>query len=132
LATSIIGTSGIIHYADSVEVYSGLPHEVKEVLKEAPAAWDETRCLKGDPGKVVVLARRSGKKWFVAGLNGTDRIMPVALDLKKLGNIRKVLEISEGQDPIMQFSTKNTDVNSKWQHKMPKFGGFVLCVDAED
>jgi alpha-glucosidase len=128
LATSIVFTSGIIHYADSVEVLNGLPSAVKQVLRRAPAAWDETRCLVGDPGRVVVLARRTGKEWFVAGLNGTDKPLPVAVDLKQLSTFAEFAAITEGKDPLMQFSVRtNTDI-SKWRHQIPPFGGFVLAL----
>ena len=126
LATSIVFTSGIIHYADSVEVFNGLPDVVKQVLRKAPAAWDDTRCLVGDPGRVVVLARRAGKEWFIAGLNGTNKPLPIALDLTQLGVFDECVAIAEGKDPLMQFSVKtNTDI-SQWRHQIPPFGGFVL------
>ena len=35
--------------------------------------WDETRVLAGsEPGKVVAEARRSGKQWFIAVINGGE------------------------------------------------------------
>ena len=126
LAASIVFNSGIVHYADSVEVLKGLPEEVRQVLREAPAVWDETRCLVGEPGKVVVLARRSGEKWFIAGLNGTDEPQSVSLDLGKLGQFRECAIITEGKDPLMQFASKTDSDISVWRHDIAPRGGFVL------
>jgi hypothetical protein len=126
LAAALVFTSGIIHYADSVEVFNAFPEEVQRVLRSAPAAWDETRCLVGDPGRLVVLARRTGKQWFIAGLNGTNEPMPVELELDALGRWTDATAITEGADPLMQFTARKTKVSSPWRHSIPPFGGFVL------
>jgi hypothetical protein len=126
LATALTATSGLIHYADSVEVFDAFPEAVQRVLRLAPAAWDETRCLIGDPGRLVVLARRTGTEWFIAGLNGADEPMPVALELDSLGRVTEIIQITEGADPLMHFSVKKSDAVSTWRHSVPPFGGFVL------
>jgi alpha-glucosidase len=42
-----------------------------EILRSAPAVWDETRVLPPSRiGELAVLARRRGSAWFVAVLNG--------------------------------------------------------------
>lgn len=128
LASSIVFNTGIIHFADSVEVFKGLPKEVKDILIDAPAAWDETVCLIGDPGRMVVVARRSGEKWFVAGLNGTNESMPVSLNLNQLGKFQECIEVTEGENPLTSFSIKRTSGLSKWHHKVPGFGAFVLSL----
>ena len=96
LAASIIFTSGIIHYADKPEFFESLPPAALKVFRDAPARWDETRCLVGEPGQVAVFARRSGKSWFIAGINGTDNPLPVDLDLSPFKNFRHRLLIAEG------------------------------------
>ena len=52
-----------------------LPQHELDFLKEIPTTWEETQFIEGYPTKYVVLARRTGDKWYVAGLNG----WPVAL-----------------------------------------------------
>lgn len=49
---------------------SGLQHygATGPLLDEIPAAWDDTRLLAGAPDRHVVMARRAGERWFVAGL----------------------------------------------------------------
>jgi hypothetical protein len=132
LAASIIVTSGIIHYADSVEVFNAFPDEVKQALKVAPAAWDKTVCLAGEPGQKIVLARRKGQQWIIAGLNGTDHPMPISLDVGSFGGLGGAIEITEGKDPLMQFSIKKLSGRSEWQHSIPPFGGFILIAVCEN
>ncbi|MCW1923873.1 glycoside hydrolase family 97 protein [Luteolibacter arcticus] len=45
-----------------------------------PTTWDETRVIDGYPGSHATIARRKGKVWFLAGLNGsTARTFDVPL-----------------------------------------------------
>ena len=42
------------------------------VLAAIPATWDDTRCLAGEVGKFVAIARRSGAEWRIGAMAGTD------------------------------------------------------------
>ena len=126
LAAAIIFTSGIIHYADKPEFFDSLPAEAKEVFRDAPARWDETRCLVGEPGNLVVFARRAGKSWFIAGLNGTGKSLPVDLLLSGFGKPSKGIAITEGSDAAMQVTAAPVAKTSRWQHEIPPRGGFIL------
>lgn len=131
LATVIVFTSGIICYAECPTVVKKLPDKVKEVLKEAPASWDETRCLVGEPGKLIVLARRTGKKWFVAGLNGTDSLQTVQIDFRDLCDVSRYTVITEGEDQSMEYNVKTVLAkhdNEQWKHAIPPRGGFVVTL----
>ena len=70
LATSVLFLSGIQHYAESAEGMNQMPPFVKTFLQTLPDHWDEVKFIDGFPGKLVVIARRSGNKWYVAGING--------------------------------------------------------------
>ena len=50
-------------------------------LKQLPTTWDETRFIDGYPGKYAVLARRSGDKWYIVGLNALKEPLKLSLDL---------------------------------------------------
>src|SRR5262249_22749287 len=64
LALSVVFESGLQHFADSVEAYQALPEEARSFLKTVPVAWDETRFIEGEPGKLAVLARRRDRAWY--------------------------------------------------------------------
>ena len=105
LATALIFTSGLIHYADKAEFFESLPNEVLQVFRDAPARWDETRCLLGEPGRVAVFARRSGASWFIAGINGTGEPLPVSPDLSAFATHPKRLLIAEGTNATMEVAS---------------------------
>jgi hypothetical protein len=129
LAASIIFTSGIIHYADSPEFFESLPPQALQVFRDAPARWDETKCLIGEPGQVAVFARRSGKSWFIAGINGKGNSLPVNLDLSAFGKFHHRLLVAEGEDAKMQVAVTLLEKSDEWHHEIPPRGGFILRMD---
>jgi alpha-glucosidase len=129
LAAALIFTCGIVHYADKREFFESLPPEALQILRDAPARWDETRCLMGEPGRVAVFAHRAGASWFVAGINGTSDPLPVRLDLSAFKKWHRRIAITEGDDPHMQVKSDPVKESSSWRHEMPARGGFILRLD---
>src|SRR5579872_3341167 len=129
LAAAIILTCGIIHYADRPEFFESLPTEALQILRDAPARWDETRCLVGDPGRAAVFARRAGASWFIAGINGTSYVLPVHLDLSAFKDCHHRIAITEGSGPQMQVKAGQVKDSLSWRHEVPARGGFILRLD---
>ena len=86
LALCVVLESGVVTLAGSVEAIKALPPAARDLLRDLPAAWDETRLVSGFPGELAVLARRSGASWWLAGINGCDHPLPLAVDLSFLGD----------------------------------------------
>lgn len=81
LALTVLFESGLQHLADSPESFLAQPQEVQQFLGQLPTVWDETRFVCGYPGESVVLARRHGDIWYVAGINGLDSAQTLHFDL---------------------------------------------------
>ena len=79
LALTVLFESGLQHLADKPESFLAQPQEVQDFLGHLPSVWDETRFVSGYPGENIVIARRSGSTWYVAGINGTDEDKELAL-----------------------------------------------------
>ncbi|HTI98620.1 MAG TPA: glycoside hydrolase family 97 catalytic domain-containing protein [Dongiaceae bacterium] len=129
LAAALVFTSGLVHYADSPEFFATLPAAMQQVLRDAPARWDETRWLTAEPGREVIFARRAGNSWFIAGLNGTAAARPVDLDLTAFAGFPHRVEIVDGPNALMEVTATNLPIASRWQHEMPARGGFILRLD---
>ena len=86
LALTVLFESSLQHLADKPESFLAQPKEVQDFLSSLPSVWDETRFVSGYPGESAVIARRSGKMWYVAGINGTDEVKRVktSLDIKDI------------------------------------------------
>ncbi|MDV6168617.1 glycoside hydrolase family 97 catalytic domain-containing protein [Flavobacterium sp. DG1-102-2] len=127
LAMAMIYTSGIIHFADSKEVFDALPVPVKDLIKEMPATWDTTEAVIAEPGKALVLYRQKGSLSYIVGINGTNTNLPVKLDLAKYGKgFSKFRVITEGNDPLMDFKTQTYPVAAGLPLTIAPKGGFII------
>lgn len=97
LATSVTFLSGIQHYAESPDGITHVPEFVKDFLRGLPNNWEDVKYIDADPGKLYVVARKSGNKWYVAGINGENTEKELTLDLAFLQN-KKVELIASGND----------------------------------
>ena len=123
----MIYTSGIIHFADSKEVFDSLPTEVKNLLKDMPATWDKTEYLVAEPGKALILSRKKNALSYIVGINGTNKELPVKLDLAKYGKgFSHFRIIKEGQDTLMGFKIKTYPIKSGWTYNLAPKGGFII------
>ena len=52
-------------------------------MPDRPSVYD-TKLLAGYPGVEVVMARRKGDVWYIAGINGTDKLRTLRASLEKL------------------------------------------------
>ena len=130
LALSVLFESGWLHFADGVNAYLNLPEEPKSFLKDVPVVWDETRYVAGWPGKDMVIARRKGDTWYVAGINGegTSKVLEFQLPFLKEGNVTAVL-ITDGETN-RSFSNTQVLMNnaSPLELSMLPYGGFILTI----
>jgi len=107
-----------------------LPEEPKTFLKNLPVVWDETMLLAGEPGKYCIMARRNGKTWYIAGINGTAKDGLWELELSRLENHGTSAEIiTDGSDGTQLVSeTRTIEPGDKLIVKILPNGGFVAIL----
>ena len=81
LATGIVLQTSVNCVAMYPNNLQDVPRFELDFLRQLPTTWDEVRFLEGYPTKYVVLARRTGNKWYIAGLNGTQQVKTLQLSL---------------------------------------------------
>jgi alpha-glucosidase len=70
IATAVVFTSPLLVYGGNPQSF--LDNPAVEILKSIHATWDETIVLPpSEIGELAVMARRHGREWFLAVLNGT-------------------------------------------------------------
>ena len=127
LALTVLYESGLQHLADRPESFLSQPKEVQDFLGQLPTVWDETRYVSGYPGEGAVLARRSGKTWYVAGINGLDEVQVLFTNLGFMGKKwKKVQMFADNASGQWQISTTN-QVPTEMECQ-PR-GGFVLVIN---
>jgi len=67
LAMFVIYESPLQMLADSPSNYLREP-EIMDFLSEVPTVWDETKVLEAKISDYIVIARRSGKDWYIAAM----------------------------------------------------------------
>ena len=83
LAQAILFTSPYLSFGGHPRTY--LENPAADVLKAIPAIYDETIVLPGsEPGRLAGFARRRGREWFVAVINGA-KAGSLPIDLRFLG-----------------------------------------------
>lgn len=129
LALSVLFTSGIQHYAEIPEGMARAPQYVRDFLKAVPSVWDDVKFLDGFPGKYVVLARRSGNRWYVAGINAEKAPRSVSIDLAQLSAKAATL-ITDGYGGNLSFrqETVRAEADEPLDITLAPRGGFVLTT----
>lgn len=127
LATSVLFLSGIQHYAESPEGMSHVPTFVQHFLSVLPNYWDDVKFIDGFPGKYVVIARKSGDKWYLAGINGENSPKTIQLDLTAFH--KRHLQLITDGDKALSFQQKNINPQKNYTLSMKGEGGFVMVLE---
>jgi hypothetical protein len=102
-----------------------VPEYVRAFLRQLPNNWDDVRFVDGYPGEYVIVARRSGEKWYIAGINGSDSVKEITMNLSFIKN-RNAKIIGDGEEP-QSFSPASFNVpdNGSPVISIKARGGFV-------
>ncbi len=130
LALSVVFESGIIHMADKVEAYQGLPEYAKEFLKIVPSTWDETKYIDGTPGDCVVLARRKGDLWYIAGISGSDTARHLTITTNFLQSGEYIADLIVDGDNDQEFLNQQLEIEAGFEISMDilPYGGFAGII----
>ena len=104
-----------------------LPQFEMDFLRSLPTTWDETRYIDGYPGKYVVLARRHGNNWYVAGLSAEKQPLPLTLDLPMFApgqTLQYYVDDKKTGEPTL--TTLKVDKKGKAKVLLQPNGGLIL------
>ena len=104
-----------------------LPQFEMDFLKTLPTTWDETRFIDGYPGKYVVLARRHGNDWYVAGLSAEKQPLTLTLDLPMFApgqTLQYYVDDKKTGEPSL--TTLKVDKKGKAKVILQPNGGLIL------
>ena len=126
LATAVLFQSPVQHFALAPNNLTDAPSWAIDFMKEVPTAWDEVRFIDGYPGKYVILARRHGDKWYIAGVNAQKETLKLKVNLPMFSNGEKVRLFSD--DKALQGGVKQIGIGKKQelQLSIPCNGGILI------
>ena len=126
LATAVLFQSPVQHFALAPNNLTDAPSWAIDFMKEVPTTWDEVRFIDGYPGKYVILARRHGDKWYIAGVNAQKETLKLKVNLPMFSNGEKVKLFSD--DKALQGSVKQIEIGKKQELQLaiPCNGGVLI------
>ena len=134
LALTVLYESALQHLADRPESYLAQPQQVQDFFGQLPTVWDETRFVSGYPGESVVMARRNGSTWYVAGINGTNEKKTLDVDLSFIEGSAHSVQTFADADATKYQLTAGKDWLITSGNQIPRQmecqprGGFVLVI----
>lgn len=138
LAQAVMFESGIVHYADTVhdpdagyqKIFALYP-EVRIMMEEIPADWDESVLIEGDPDTHAVVARRKGNRWFLAGFNALPEKKTVSVEWKQFTGEGKteIIVVEDGKRAdLLKTQTLPAADTPVLTVTMDKNGGFTALI----
>ena len=126
LATAVLFQSPVQHFALAPNNLTDAPAWAIDFMKEVPTTWDEVRFIDGYPGKYVILARRHGDKWDIAGENAQKETLKLKVNLPMFSNGEKVRLFSD--DKVLQGGVKQIGIGKKQELQLtiPCNGGVLI------
>lgn len=128
-------------YESPLQMFSGNPSaawlepKYMELLGSFPSTWHETRVLQARLGDHLVLARRHGKRWYLAAINDwTPYETEVKLDFLPVGKIYRATICADGvnahrfgSDYTLREST--VKAGDTMPIKLAPGGGWVMVLE---
>jgi len=136
MALFVIYNEPLKMLCDAPSVYEREP-EITEFVSKIPTVWDDTNVLQANFGENIIVARRTGDIWYVAGLTGNNKINKL-VDFSFLDNKNykaKVLKDGPNASRIgtdYLFETLDISNKSSISVEMASGGGFVISLVPTD
>jgi hypothetical protein len=125
LALPVLFLSGVQHLVTTPAQMQDMPEFVRDYLRLLPGAWDESRFVDGFPGQFAIIARRSGSRWFVGGINALET-RRVAIDLSFTDAASAFMILDGEDDDTLVQKAIGTTVETL---ELEPGAGFVIVVN---
>lgn len=126
IATAVLFQSPVQHFALAPNNLTDAPSWAIDFMKEVPSTWDETRFIDGYPGKYVVLARRKGDKWYIAGINAQSETLKLKLKLPMINQGTQLRQYTDDDQLNGSVSSLKLAKNQEAEISIPSNGGVLM------
>ncbi len=118
--------SGMPTFSDMPDHFTS--GEYLDFYRNLPVVWDETKLVTADLGDYVVIARRSGNKWYVGCTASYAGTIDVDLSFLGDGNFTARIWQDSEYNQVSQSSQSVTSA-SKLSLTVQKGGGFTMIIE---
>lgn len=128
IATAVLFQNPVQMFAIAPNNLTDTPKIITDFMRGVPTTWDETRLIDGYPGKYVVLARRTGDKWYVAAANAGKEVRKVKVDLPMLAG-KSVELYNDKADRTPELKRVKVSGKGELTLTLQPDGGAVIVAD---
>ena len=131
IATAVIFTSPLLVYGGNPQSFLDSP--AVEIIRHIPSTWDETIVLPpSEVGEVAVMARRKGRDWYLAGINGAGtRTVTVTPSFLGSGRFTASIARDDASGPAtVRVDTAAISSTGTMTFELRDGGGFVVRLVA--
>lgn len=129
LATAVLFQSAVQHFALAPNNLTDAPAWAINFMKQVPTTWDEVRYIDGYPGRYVILARRHGDQWYIAGINAEAKPLKRTLSLPMIAPNTPITCYTD--DAHLQGSVRTVGQRGSIRVSIPQNGGVVIVGKAK-
>ncbi|HNZ71455.1 MAG TPA: glycoside hydrolase family 97 C-terminal domain-containing protein, partial [Prolixibacteraceae bacterium] len=126
LATAVLFQSPVQHFALAPNNLTDAPDWAIDFMKKVPNTWDEIKLIDGYPGKYIIMARRSGDKWYVAGINAQSEPLNLKTTLSMIKPGSELKIYSDDQQLNGKVTSTTLSKSQEVNISIPSQGGFLL------
>ena len=131
MATAITNQTSVNCVAMCPNNLTDLPQFELDFLRHVPTTWDDTKFLDGYPTQYAVVARCTGGKWYVGGINGTEKAIKLTLQLPMFAgqNVKYYTDEPKKDGEVIPTSVlKELKVSKKGEAQVviQPMGGIIL------
>lgn len=131
LAETVVYFSPLLCLCDSPAHYRGQPGV--EFFRGLPTVWDDTRVLSADVGRHLVVARRSGRRWYLAAMNGDAPLtLRVPLSFLRAGRwqLRAFADApgSARQPELISDTVSTVEAGGMLELRLAPSGGYAAAL----
>lgn len=126
LATAVMFQSSVQHFALAPNNITDASVWAIDFMKNVPTTWDDVLFVDGYPGKYIIMARRSGDKWYVTGVNAQKETIKTKISLPMFAVGSEVSVYAD--DDKLNGSLSSVKINKKQELQIiiPQHGGVVI------
>ena len=127
LATAIMFQSPVQHFALAPNNLEDAPSWAIDFMKNVPTTWDDVKFIDGYPGKYCIMARRTGDKWYVVGINAQESPVKIKISLPMFDAGSQLKHYSDTEKLEGSVKTLKLSKKKEVQISIPCNGGVVIC-----
>jgi alpha-glucosidase len=124
LAMPIVYEAGLMIYAEHGQKLLEWPG--RELIKDIPSNWDETKYLEGMPASHIIIARRNGNNWYIGGMTDKARTVNIPLDFLDDSKNYNALIFSDETHTTMNKETISLEKGINLSINLMERGGFAV------